>query len=242
MLVWQSAAPTLFALFLALLAIRADVEANDSFSRLWSSALAYRSEIVVAVDPASDAYPMSPAMAEIALPLSNCSIEAESHAKTPAAVAMSVVARVLFHKDFHKILLHAGAYPMASFTWLVIPADIDDEAKRNAMAGFLKLDAGAGPDTSCRSRIPGAAEGSGDLRREGDRKTSLTQPTDPPKFRQIASSQNVKRAEAAPQSRHLHACGLAMRNSAKTIPAQAAEDSRGDRYGGSVGPLRPRLA
>jgi len=38
----------------------------------------------------------------------------------------------------------AGAYPIASFTWLVVPAHIADEAKRGAMAGFLKWMLGAG--------------------------------------------------------------------------------------------------
>jgi hypothetical protein len=70
MLLWQLAAPTLFALFLVLIAIRADVESNDSFSRFWSRVLANRSEIVVEVDPASDGVSISPAMAEAALPLS----------------------------------------------------------------------------------------------------------------------------------------------------------------------------
>jgi hypothetical protein len=70
MLLWQLAAPTLFALFLVLIAIRADVEANDSFSRFWSTALAGRSEIMVEVDSASDGVSISPAMAEVALPLS----------------------------------------------------------------------------------------------------------------------------------------------------------------------------
>ena len=70
MLLWQLAAPTLFALFLVLIAIRADVATNDSFSRFWSTVLADRNEIVVVVDPASDGVSISPAMAEIALPLS----------------------------------------------------------------------------------------------------------------------------------------------------------------------------
>jgi len=70
MLLWQLAAPTLFALFLVLIAIRADVESNDSFSRFWSRVLANRSEIVVEVDPAPDGVSISPAMAEAALPLS----------------------------------------------------------------------------------------------------------------------------------------------------------------------------
>jgi phosphate transport system substrate-binding protein len=38
----------------------------------------------------------------------------------------------------------AGAYPIASFTWFVIPAHIADEAKRNAIVGFLKWTLGPG--------------------------------------------------------------------------------------------------
>jgi phosphate transport system substrate-binding protein len=38
----------------------------------------------------------------------------------------------------------AGSYPIASFTWLVIPVHIADSAKRGAIADFLgwMLDAG----------------------------------------------------------------------------------------------------
>jgi phosphate transport system substrate-binding protein len=38
----------------------------------------------------------------------------------------------------------AGAYPIASFTWFVVPAHIADDAKRNAIAGFLKWALGPG--------------------------------------------------------------------------------------------------
>jgi phosphate transport system substrate-binding protein len=38
----------------------------------------------------------------------------------------------------------AGAYPIASFTWLIIPAHITDETKRNALTGFLKWMLGPG--------------------------------------------------------------------------------------------------
>ena len=38
----------------------------------------------------------------------------------------------------------AGAYPIASFTWLVIPASIPDQEKRNAIIGFLKWMLGPG--------------------------------------------------------------------------------------------------
>ena len=38
----------------------------------------------------------------------------------------------------------AGAYPIASFTWFVVPAHIADGAKRNAIAGFLRWMLGPG--------------------------------------------------------------------------------------------------
>jgi phosphate transport system substrate-binding protein len=37
-----------------------------------------------------------------------------------------------------------GAYPIATFTWLVVPAHIADDTKRNAMVGFLKWMLGPG--------------------------------------------------------------------------------------------------
>ncbi len=38
----------------------------------------------------------------------------------------------------------AGAYPIASFTWFLIPTQIPDESKRNALVGFLKWMLGPG--------------------------------------------------------------------------------------------------
>jgi phosphate transport system substrate-binding protein len=38
----------------------------------------------------------------------------------------------------------AGAYPISSFTWLVVPAHIEDESKRSAITGFLKWMVGPG--------------------------------------------------------------------------------------------------
>lgn len=38
----------------------------------------------------------------------------------------------------------AGSYPIASFTWLVVPAHIDDAAKRNAITVFLRWMLGPG--------------------------------------------------------------------------------------------------
>lgn len=37
-----------------------------------------------------------------------------------------------------------GAYPISSFTWLVVPAQIADDTKRNALVGFLRWMLGPG--------------------------------------------------------------------------------------------------
>jgi phosphate transport system substrate-binding protein len=37
-----------------------------------------------------------------------------------------------------------GAYPIASFTWLVVPAKIADEDKREGVKGFLRWMLGPG--------------------------------------------------------------------------------------------------
>jgi hypothetical protein len=68
MQLWQLAAPSLIAVFLALVAIRGDVESNDSFSRFWNRALAGRTEIAVVVD-ADGPSSVSSAMADAAMPL-----------------------------------------------------------------------------------------------------------------------------------------------------------------------------
>ena len=64
---WQLAAPSLLAIFLALIAVRGDVESNDSFSRFWNQAIAGRTEIVIAVD-ADGPSSIPPAMADAAMP------------------------------------------------------------------------------------------------------------------------------------------------------------------------------
>jgi hypothetical protein len=68
MRLWQLAAPSLFAAFLALVAIRGGVEQNDAFSRFWNRALAGRSGIAIALD-ADGPSSISPAMADAAVPL-----------------------------------------------------------------------------------------------------------------------------------------------------------------------------
>lgn len=67
MLIWQLAAPTLIALFIALAIIRGRVESNDSFTAFWSKLLANRGSIIVEVDPAKDGVSISPEMAEAAM-------------------------------------------------------------------------------------------------------------------------------------------------------------------------------
>jgi hypothetical protein len=68
MRLWQLAAPTLVAAFLALIAIRGGVEQNDAFSRFWNHSLAGRTAIAIAVD-ADGSSSISPAMADAAVPL-----------------------------------------------------------------------------------------------------------------------------------------------------------------------------
>jgi hypothetical protein len=68
MRLWQLAAPSLLAIFLALIAVRGDVEANDSFSRFWNPALAGRTAIEIVVDDSGPSA-ISSAMADAALPL-----------------------------------------------------------------------------------------------------------------------------------------------------------------------------
>jgi hypothetical protein len=64
---WQLAAPSLIAVFLALIAIRGDVESSDSFSRFWNHALAGRTAISIVVD-ADGPSGISPALADAAMP------------------------------------------------------------------------------------------------------------------------------------------------------------------------------
>jgi phosphate transport system substrate-binding protein len=41
-------------------------------------------------------------------------------------------------------VLGAGVYPISSFTWIVVPAHIADDAKRNALIGFMQWMIGPG--------------------------------------------------------------------------------------------------
>jgi len=67
MQLWQLAAPSLFAVFLALISIRGDVESSDSFSRFWNHALAGHTAISIVVD-ADGPSGISAALADAAMP------------------------------------------------------------------------------------------------------------------------------------------------------------------------------
>ena len=73
MKLWQLAAPSLVAVFLALIAIRGDVDSSDSFSHFWNRALAGRSAITIALD-ADAAGAISPALADAAMPLESLAV------------------------------------------------------------------------------------------------------------------------------------------------------------------------
>ncbi len=66
----QLSAPTVVALFLALIAIRIQADAGDGFQQFWSGLLTDRNQILVQLDAAPDGVSISPAMAEAAMPIS----------------------------------------------------------------------------------------------------------------------------------------------------------------------------
>jgi hypothetical protein len=72
MVFWQLAAPTLVAVFLALVAIRGGAESSDAFSRFWDRVMVGRSGITVVLD-AETGGSISPAMADAALPIERLS-------------------------------------------------------------------------------------------------------------------------------------------------------------------------
>ncbi len=66
----QLSAPTIVALFLALIVIRIQADAGDRFQQFWSALLTDRNQILVQLDAAPDGVSISPAMAEAAMPIS----------------------------------------------------------------------------------------------------------------------------------------------------------------------------
>ncbi|SPF40446.1 hypothetical protein SBA4_2510019 [Candidatus Sulfopaludibacter sp. SbA4] len=110
---WQLAAPSLVAIFLALISIRGGVESNDSFSRFWNHALAGGTAIVIAVDADADnSSSISPAMADAAMPFESLAsaFELPVHivaADRQAPAARSCVIRISTrHKPSERALLY----------------------------------------------------------------------------------------------------------------------------------------
>jgi hypothetical protein len=66
----QLAAPTLIAMFLALIVVRGGVESHDQFSHFWDQAMVGRTNIAVVVDSETGGS-ISPQMADAALPIEN---------------------------------------------------------------------------------------------------------------------------------------------------------------------------
>ena len=57
------------------------------------------------------------------------------------SIAAAVNHATQISRDFKFSIVDApgeGVYPISSFTWIVVPAHIADDAKRNALAGFLR--------------------------------------------------------------------------------------------------------
>jgi phosphate transport system substrate-binding protein len=63
------------------------------------------------------------------------------------SIAAAVSHAVEIHDDFKVSIVDApgaGAYPITSFTWFVVPAHIPDDAKRSAISSFLRWMVGPG--------------------------------------------------------------------------------------------------
>jgi hypothetical protein len=142
MRLWQMAAPSLLAMFVVLIAIRSDVESNDSLSRFWDRALAGRSGITIEVDadgPAS----ISPAMADAAMPLESLAtvfqlpvhiVAAGRQAVVPGSYVVRVSTR---HKPSERVLLYlngAAVFRVHDGAALWIWADSADKLRSAAQA------------------------------------------------------------------------------------------------------------
>ena len=63
------------------------------------------------------------------------------------SMAVAASQSIQLHDDFKVSIVNApgiGAYPIASFTWFILPTHIADDAKRNALTSFLKWMLGPG--------------------------------------------------------------------------------------------------
>ncbi len=73
--------------------------------------------------------------------------EGEFVAASLESIALAASRAAAIGDDFKVSIVDspgAGAYPIASFTWLVVPAHLADQTKRNAIAAFLRWMLGPG--------------------------------------------------------------------------------------------------
>jgi hypothetical protein len=119
---WQLAAPTLAAVFLALVAIRSGVESSDAFSRFWDRAMAGRTEIAVVVDTETGGG-ISPTMADAALPIERLS-------ETLQVPVHVVAAGAKLPREWYVIRLSLKERPAAGRSFSVGSATLVREAAR----------------------------------------------------------------------------------------------------------------
>ncbi|HVP46194.1 MAG TPA: hypothetical protein VMT32_06415 [Bryobacteraceae bacterium] len=140
MLLWQLAAPTLVAIFLALVAFRGGVESTDAFSRFWNQAMAGKTEIAVVIDSDTDTS-ISPAMADAAMPIATLAETLQVPVRIVAADAGHIPGAYVVRLSLNKwlsgrTLLHLGHASLIRETtgeqslWLC--ADTPDELRTAA--------------------------------------------------------------------------------------------------------------
>lgn len=111
----QLSAPTIVALFLALIAIRIQADTGDGSQSFWSEMLTDRNQILVQLDAAPDGVSVSPSMAEAAMPIS--------------AVAAS------FHLPFHMSAAHVSYGQTAGSSAFIIRLSTSEYPPNGVVGG-----------------------------------------------------------------------------------------------------------
>ena len=150
MRIWQLAAPSLFAVFLTLIAVRGTVESNDSFTRFWDHALAGRTEVTIAVD-ADGPSAISPAMADAALPFESLAsafqlpvhiVAADSIRAKPFVIRMSLRQKPAGREllDLNGAAVFRGGEGAALWLWADSPDKLRSAAQTLASrSGFPEI-------------------------------------------------------------------------------------------------------
>ena len=82
--------------------------------------------------------------------------------------------------DFRVSITNApgkDAYPISSFTWLLIPDKIPDATKKKGHHGFPALDADRRPERCAGPELCSASQGGGRQGNESDRSDKVRSPT-----------------------------------------------------------------